>query len=226
MILRLRYALCLCFKPHFWVVYGASLAGAVGIAMSAAHWHQAVLQSFLAGYFELFGSIAFAMGIAHVLTVDYEEGVKEMLLSYPTPPLKLAAERIVAGFILAGVPFLLMAAAMQLYLRGTNALALGPSLGLAAILIDAAASWMFLAGLTLLATTLTEAWFSGLFVGGLYWVTELASGGQFTAMFFLFGRTFPSPTVLPDLNRLLLFGVGVIACLVSIVQFGRNRTRW
>ena|SRR5690625_2678268 len=95
-----------------------------------------------------------------------------------------------------------------------------------AILTTSVASWLFLSGITLLIASLAENWLAGVFAGGLYWMIDLISDGRFTGNFFLFARTFPSETLLPDLNRWLLLAVGAATSTVAVVLFGQNRTRW
>lgn len=226
MMARMRHTLHLCFKPHYWVAYIASLVGAVGIAIAAHDWRPETTAAYFTGYFELFGSIAVAIGLAHVFTVDQDEGAKEVLLTYPASQRRLGLERLIAGFMLSAGPLLLIAGALHIYARH----ALGPDsaqvIRLDAILLDSAVSWLYLAGIALLVSTLANNGLAGLFASGLYWVTDLLSHGKFTSVFFLFARTFPSATLSADVNRMMLAMAGVLTCTMAIFLFGRQPARW
>lgn len=222
----MRHTLHVCFKPHYWVAYIASLVGAVGIGISALEWRPEVTAAFFAGYFELFGSIAAAVGLAHVLTVDQDEGAKEVLLTYPASSRRLGLERFIAGIIFSAVPLVLIAGALRVYTGYALEPGIAQALRIDTILLDSAVSWLFLSGITLLASMLAGNWLAGLFAGGLYWVTDLISDGQFTSVFFLFARTFPSEALSADVNRFMLFVAGTITCTLAIMLFGRQRARW
>lgn len=223
MIARMRHTLHLCFKPHYWVAYIASLVGAVGIAISSHDWRPDITAASFAGYFELFGSIAVAIGLAHVFTVDQDEGAKEVLLTYPASQRRLGLERFIAGFILSAGPLLLIAAALRIYIGYALEPGMTQVIRIDVILLDSAVSWLYLAGITLLASTLARNWLAGLFAGGLYWVTDLISDGHFTSVFFLFARTFPPETLSVDVNRMMLCIAGALMCTIAIMLFGDNR---
>lgn len=225
MIARLRHTLRLCFRPHLWLLYAVSLTAAVIMVISARDWAPAVTRSFLMGYFEVFGSIAVVLGLGHVLTVDADDGAKEVLLTYPAPRSILALERIVAGFALAAGPLLVLAVAFGLFLpRAISEIELA-ALSMQTLLMDAVASWVFLAGLALIAAVLAESWVAGLLAGGLYWVTDLTTGGRFTSQLYLFYGTFSPSRVAPDTNRILLVVCGLAACVIAALAFGRIRRR-
>ena len=146
MIARLRHTLRLCFRPHLWLLYAVSLTAAVIMVISAQDWAPAVTRSFLMGYFEVFGSIAVVLGLGHVLTVDADDGARGVV-DVPCPRSILALERIVAGFALAAGPLLVLAVAFGLFLpRAISEIELA-ALSMQTLLMDAVASWVFLAGL-------------------------------------------------------------------------------
>lgn len=225
MTARLAHTLRLCFRPHLWLLYAVSLTAAAIIAASSLNWQPHVTRAFVTGFFEVFGSIAVTLGMGHVLTVDGDEGALEVLLTYPFSRRMLAVERMAAGLMLTAGPLLGLAAAFGAFFYWTAGAADFVSLDLPALLIDAGASWLCLAGVALLASVLAGNWIAGLLAAGLYWVTDITTDGRFTGQLYLFYGTFTPAGVSPGLNRLLLTVCGLAACAAAAWAFGRVRHR-
>lgn len=225
MITRLVHTLHICFRPHLLLLYLVSLVAAVAIAVSSLSWSPAVTRAFLMGFFEVFGTIAVVLGIHHVLTIDGDDGAREVLLTYPASRPILAVERIVSGIVLAVGPLVLLAVGFCVFFRQTMDVSNPGTVSLQAVLVEAAVSWIFLAGVTLFASVLTDNWIAGLLVGGVYWVTDFITNGRFTSQLYLFYGTFAPKTVLPTLNRLLLVVLGMLASVGAILAYGRTPHR-
>lgn len=222
---RLIHTLHICFRPHLWLLYIVSVVAAISIAAASSDWLPRMTQSYLMGYFEIYGTIAVVLGLHHVLTVDGDERALEVLMTYPTSRLLLAGERIVAGFLLSAGPFLVLAGGYYVFLRASLSEQDFSLISMKTVLIDSTASWVFLGGLALLASVLTGNWLSGLLVGGFYWIADLVSYGRFTSNLFLFQGTFTPLTVSPETNRLLLSGLGMLLCIAAALMYGRFAVR-
>lgn len=225
MIARFVHTLHICFRPHLWLLHLAHVVAAVAIAVSSQTWSPSVTQAFLMGFFEVFGTIAVGFGLHHVLTVDGDDGAREVLLTYPASRPMLAVERFVAGLVLTVGPLLLVAVGLQLFLRQTVSESALGIVSLRPVLLDSATSWIYVAGLTVLASVLAGSWMAGLLASGLYWMTDLLTDGQCTSQLYLFYGTFKPGTVVPELNRLLLVALGIATSFAAILAYGRTPHR-
>ncbi|MGC9522037.1 MAG: hypothetical protein ACP5HG_09170 [Anaerolineae bacterium] len=164
--------------------------------------------------FELILPLISGMASAHLMTVEREEGVSELRLSYPESRWCLPATRTGIALALATVAALL------------GVLAFRPVFGptpLGELLEPALSPTLLLIGLSLLVGNATGSYWSaaGLVIG--YWFFEVQTRGDVTGSLFLFQYAWPVGGVSYALNRRLLAGLGLLCCLANAWLSARRK---
>lgn len=215
MIGRLRHTVRLCLKPHHWLIYVVSIVSAVAIGVASLDVTPEISRVWVIGYAEVYGSIAIALGISHVLTVDREEGFVELLRTFPGKIRWLALERVASGLLIGGVPMVVTTWSLATFV-GAN---------VSPILVDSAASWLMVSGIAALFSVMAQNWMLGTLAAGLYWIVDLLSRGRLGA-FSLFLGTFPVASNSIDINRQVLIVGGGSLLFGAVMIFGQGGERF
>lgn len=214
--------------PGFWyelrVTLGpASLLPALGLPVFALAYSLTWLMEGRAGHvdelrnlLEILLPLASGMAVAHLMTVEPEEGFEELRLSYPEPAWRLPLLRTAIALGLGGMTLLLSA----LVLRWT----FGRPYPLAVILL-AIPPGIYLLGLAIFSGNLFRSSWGAAGLVMVYWFFELQTRGLATQNLFLFQQALPLPEIPLLLNRLVLVGMGFLFLAVNVwLSAARRRT--
>ncbi len=164
--------------------------------------------------FELILPLIGGLAAAHLMTVEREEGMVELRLSYPESRWRLPTARTGIALALVAVAALLGALAFRL--------AFGPH-RLGRLLGPAVSPTLLLIGLSLLVGNASgSTWAAaGLVIG--VWFLEVQTRGEVTGVLFLFQYAWPVEGVSFVLNRRLLAGLGLLCCLANAWLSARRK---
>jgi hypothetical protein len=151
--------------------------------------------------FELLLPLAAALGVAHLMAVEHEEGFAELRTSYPEHPLRLPLIRTTGALLLAcGV--LAFGTVCILLVHGAH----DPRL----VLLPALGPLLALLGAALLIGNLFRSYWTAAGAVLAWWLFEELSRGTYTRAFFLFDYRWPQPEIGYTANRWLLVGLGLL----------------
>lgn len=204
---RLWYTWRICWVTHLWLLASVLAAATIGIivqgqteAPARVHYRALIL-------LEVVVPIAAMAATTHLLVVDHDAGFNEVLGTYPISKIRLAIERLIVGCItvLMGVAPVVAAFHYRFSLAASAAWS----------------AWVpptvFLIGIGLLASAITQSWLSGLAVGALYWIWEYTTQGSLTGTLFLFPETLIGKTGRAlAVSRVYIAVVGVALIATSI----------
>ncbi|MFP4345976.1 MAG: hypothetical protein ACLFU8_14870 [Anaerolineales bacterium] len=164
--------------------------------------------------FELLLPLTVGLAAAQLMSVERDEGMAELRLSYPEDPWRLPLVRTGVALLIGAVAIVLGLVAFRWVFDPIPPGALvEPALG----------PTLFLLGLALLVGNLTgNYWLAAALVMG-YWFFEVQTQGDVTKSFFLFQYAWPVEAVDYVLNRRLLAGVGGLFLLVNAWLSARRK---
>ncbi|MFZ5814299.1 MAG: hypothetical protein ACOY93_03235 [Bacillota bacterium] len=202
----------LCYEARLGLGLNALLAGLMLPAYATLQWYLWVRSGslppplHLLRAFELILPLSAALGAAHLMLIEREEGFHELRLSYPENRWRL--------------PLLRTAWALALTLLGLAVGAVLFRLGygpypLDETVVPALAPILALLGLSLLVGNLTGSYWVAAGAAMSWWLLDAVSRGTYTRLFFLFNATWPCAGVDPTVNRWLLALLGLALLAVN-----------
>jgi len=154
-----------------------------------------------------------ALSVAHLMSVERDEGFDDLRYSYPEPIQFQALMRTVMALVLIAVILGLGWAAYSF--------ASGEMISFQ-WLLPALPATLFLTGLSLLANHLTGSYWVSAGVSLGYWLVEYQTKGILTHSFFLFNSIWPCEGVDPSINIILILSSGLIFLAANILMDPRR----
>lgn len=189
-----------------WIVAQQAQGQPDGVALRYAHTYaEVVLPLMLVG------------ALFHILTLEREEEMEELVASYPVMLASLALQRVFVNLGLGLVAALL---------------ALGPLAAVASVgVLDLLQIMMvptaFLVGVALTAAMVAGTGVAGLAAAGIWWLVDMITRGAWTGPLFLFPHLVATPTGSAEAAGCasLLLGTGVTLASVAVFLYARTRQR-